>query len=182
MPVSTEAAAKAAASAIVEMELRGPVGYVTGAVTRLHSDDFGSVQLPMQPARAVSQIVYDSGQVQPVENVFIDGQWISGLPRLVWVTITYDHGWQTNEVPAIVSSILDRLTARLLTNSGDGVKLESIGSYRVEYDADPRWLTPAEKDALSRHSRAVATGVASPSTVSSPPDVGLPFGPFWDEW
>ncbi len=172
---SQEAAARAAASAIVEAELRGPIGYVTAATARLRSDDSGTVILPFQPAFNVTQVAYDSGQTQDLRTVKVDGQWVSGLARNSWVTTTYDHGWTELTVPKIVRAIVDRLSDRLMNTPVDTLKMERIGSYEVQYDTDARWLTDDEKLALSRTRRTVAGSTASASTSTDGPDIG-PFG------
>lgn len=170
-----EAVARAAASAIVEAELRGPIAYIEGAVVRLRSDDSGTILLPFQPAFNVSSIVYDSGQSQDMSTVTVDGNWVSGLARIAWVTATYDHGWTDATTPKIVRVIVDSLTYRLQTTPASNLKSEKIGAYEVEYDVSPRWLLDDEKLALSRCMRNTAGMTASASTSTDAPDLG-PFG------
>lgn len=175
MTENQEAVARAAASAIVESELRGPIAYVTGAVVRLRTDDSGTAVLPMQPAFNVSLVAYDSGQVQALSSVKVDGQYVSGLARNAWATLTYDHGWTELTVPKIVRTIVDALTERLQSAPGGTLKSEKIGSYEVAFDTDVGGLTDMEIKALSRCSRVVARSTASTSTSTDPPDRG-PFG------
>jgi hypothetical protein len=180
---SQEAAARAAASAIVESELRGPIAYVAGATARLRTDDSGVVLLPFQPAFNVTQVVYDSGQVQDLTTVLVDGQWVSGLARVAWVTITYDHGWTELTVPKIVRVIVDNLEQRLISSSGPTLKSEKIGGYEVAYDTDVGWLTDVECKALARVRRTTSGTSASADTSTNAPDYG-PFGVsdwWWDE-
>lgn len=163
------------------MELRGPIALITGDVVRLRSDEWGTVELPMRPVRNVSGIVYDSGQVQSFQYLTLDHQLVQGLARLAWVTVTYDHGWDENSVPPVVRTIVDRLTARLLSTPDDSLRAESIGSYRVDYDTSARWLRPEEVTALSRFRRATFAVANSPSTEQSPAEKGAPFGS-WPGW
>lgn len=172
---SQEAVARAAASALVESELRGPIAYVTGATARLRTDDSGTVILPFQPAFNVTQVLYDSGQTQDLTTVKVDGQYVSGLARIAWVTITYEHGWTELTVPKIVRTLVDRLTERLLNDPVDTLKSEKIGSYEAVYDTDVRWLTPEECLALSRVRRVTSGSTTSTSTSTERPDYG-PFG------
>lgn len=169
---SQEAVARAAASAIVESELRGPIAYVTGAVVRLRTDDSGTAVLPFQPAFNVANVAYDSGQVQALTTVKVDGQYVSGLARNAWATITYDHGWSELTVPKIVRTIVDSLTERLQNAPAGTIQSEKIGAYEVHYAADASWLTDIECKALSRCSRVVARSTASTSTSTDAPDLG----------
>ena len=164
MAADTEAGARASASAIVEEKLGGPVALVVGDVVRLYTDDQGTATLPMKPVVSVTQVQYDTGAVQDITTVTVDGTVVSGLPRTVFVRITYTHGWTDQTVPPIVRTILDRVQKRLMNSPDDAVRAESIGSYHVDYITDPRWLTPDEEAALSRHRRTTAGKTASSST------------------
>jgi hypothetical protein len=87
-----------------------------------------------------------------------------------WYSVTYTHGWEDEDVPQIIRTVLAAVAARLTANP-DGVTSERIGAgYAVTYTGvGPAWLTPDEKAALSQF-RPYRVG----SLVTSTPIGGLP--------
>ena len=174
MPLDSEAAARAAASSIVD---------VTGDSVRLLTDELGNARLPMVPVRHVSTVTFDTGETIPVASLVVDANLIQGLPYLSWATFVYDHGWNEPDVPQVVRTIVDNLTRRMLTVPDDTVQSEVIGHYRVHYELGARWLTDDEKRALGRHHRAwvgatasVGVGPEQPRDTTTP----FPFGMGWE--
>lgn len=182
MATDAGASARADAFAIVAAELLGPVAFITGEQARLRTDEWGNVVLPFKPATNVSLITYDSGATQDLQYIKVDGQTVSGLPRLCWATVTYDHGWTEDAVPLIVRTIIGRLQSRLLRTPDDNVRSESVGSYRVDFIPGPAWLTGEEKTALFPYRRVVAGNTASASTSTEAPEIATPAGSFFSEW
>jgi hypothetical protein len=87
-----------------------------------------------------------------------------------WYSVTYTHGWADADVPRIIRTVIEAVTARLAANP-DGVTSERIGAgYAVTYTGvGPAWLTPDEKAALAKF-RPYRLG----SLVTSTPIGGLP--------
>jgi len=179
----TDTEATAAATAAVEGYLRRPLSLVVGQAVTLYTYEDGVVLLGMRPVVRVQSVRNLAGADVPYQ---LNGARILGLPRELWVTVVYDHGWDVGAVPAAATSVIRILAVRLQSNPA-GVHKEGIGGYSVQFFQAGMLLSPDEKAMLAPlRSGFLGAGTLSTREPVSPllPDVDQFSGGGFaaDEW
>jgi hypothetical protein len=167
----------AAAQTIVEEFLRHPLAYITGELTRVSVDENGSAELPMRPVRGVTTVLRSSDQTL-VPGYRVHLHWIENLWAVDWVDVTYDHGWHPNEIPPIISVIINALALRIIANP-ESTQRKRVGDLLVDFrgGGSPA-LTPEDEKLLSRYRSGPGAATTLTQLQPVPPGPRV-FGDWW---
>jgi hypothetical protein len=171
------------ATAAVEAFLRHPLSLVVNQSVTAYTYEDGVLELGLRPVVTVHSVK----DMQGADVAYLlNGSRLLGLPRELWVTTVYDHGWDPNNLPKAITGIRDMLAIRVQANPA-GLRQEAVGGYNVGYGDAGTLLSPDEKEVLARLRSGVrGVGTTSVREAVSPllPDIDMWSGGGYaaDEW